>query len=103
MDISENLDVVKDSGTDVAIKVGSMVEVDLASGPAFATVRWIGSLPNMPCRMAGLELVLVNTDLYWLPFGKCPCLIPLFVLCVTICIYYHGIEKVGKNTITSNI
>lgn len=67
MDISENLDVVKDSGADVAIKVGSMVEVDLASGPAFATVRWIGSLPNMPCRMAGLELVLVNTDLYWLP------------------------------------
>lgn len=65
MDISESPEVVKDPGADVAIKVGSMVEVDLAKGPALATVQWIGSLPDRPSRMAGLELVLINTDLFW--------------------------------------
>lgn len=65
MEISGNTDVLKDPGADAAIKLGSTVEVTLAKGPTFATVRWIGSLPDMPSRMAGLELVLVNTDLFW--------------------------------------
>ncbi|XP_026789182.3 ubiquitin carboxyl-terminal hydrolase CYLD isoform X1 [Pangasianodon hypophthalmus] len=56
MDISDSPDMVKDPGADVALKVGSVVEVNLAKGPAFATVRWIGSLPDRPSRMAGLEL-----------------------------------------------
>lgn len=56
MVISESPDMVNDPGADMDIKVGSTVEVNLAKSPAFATVRWIGSLPNMPSRMAGLEL-----------------------------------------------
>lgn len=63
VDISESPD--KDPGADGHIQVGSTVEVNLAGGPAYATVRWIGSLPNRLSRMAGLELVLVNTDLFW--------------------------------------
>lgn len=65
MVISESPDMDKDPGADMDIKVGSTVEVHLAKSPAFATVRWIGSLPNMPSRMAGLELVLINTDTFW--------------------------------------
>lgn len=61
--VSESPD--KDPGADGCIRVGSTVEVHLAGGPAYATVRWIGSLPNMQNRMAGLELVLINTDLFW--------------------------------------
>ncbi|KAG7326262.1 hypothetical protein KOW79_009663 [Hemibagrus wyckioides] len=56
MDISDSPDTVKDPSADVAIKLGSRVVVHLANGAAFATVRWIGSLPNMSSRMAGLEL-----------------------------------------------
>lgn len=63
MAVSESPD--KDPGADGCIRVGSTVEVRLAGGPAYATVRWIGSLPNMQNRMAGLELVLINTDLFW--------------------------------------
>lgn len=65
MDISDSPDTVKDPSADVAIKLGSRVVVHLANGAAFATVRWIGSLPNMSSRMAGLELVLINPDLFW--------------------------------------
>ncbi|XP_047669331.1 ubiquitin carboxyl-terminal hydrolase CYLD isoform X2 [Tachysurus fulvidraco] len=56
MDISESPDTVKDPSADGAIKLGSRVVVNLANGASFATVRWIGSLPNMPSKMAGLEL-----------------------------------------------
>ncbi|XP_053355388.1 ubiquitin carboxyl-terminal hydrolase CYLD [Clarias gariepinus] len=56
MDISENRDTAQDSGADGAIKVGSTVMVNLATGPAYGTVRWTGSLPNMSSSMAGLEL-----------------------------------------------
>lgn len=65
MDISENRDTAQDSGADGAIKVGSTVMVNLATGPAYGTVRWTGSLPNMSSSMAGLELVLINTALFW--------------------------------------
>ncbi|GAA6065036.1 ubiquitin carboxyl-terminal hydrolase CYLD isoform X1 [Tachysurus ichikawai] len=54
MDISESPDT--DPSADVAIKLGSRVVVNLANGASFATVRWIGSLPNMSSKMAGLEL-----------------------------------------------
>lgn len=56
MDIPESSNVIKDPSVDAAIKVGSTVVVNLAKGPAFATVRWLGSLPNKPNRIAGLEL-----------------------------------------------
>ncbi|KAK3574703.1 hypothetical protein QTP86_015398 [Hemibagrus guttatus] len=56
MDISDSPDVVKDPSADVAIKLGSRVEVILGNGASFATVRWIGFLPNRPSKMAGLEL-----------------------------------------------
>ncbi|XP_060723550.1 ubiquitin carboxyl-terminal hydrolase CYLD [Tachysurus vachellii] len=56
MDISESPDTVKDPSADVAINLGSRVVVNLANGASFATVRWIGSLPNMSSKMAGLEL-----------------------------------------------
>lgn len=63
MDISESPDT--DPSADVAIKLGSRVVVNLANGASFATVRWIGSLPNMSSKMAGLELVLINPKLFW--------------------------------------
>ncbi|KAI5614619.1 ubiquitin carboxyl-terminal hydrolase CYLD-like, partial [Silurus asotus] len=56
MDISKSPDIVKDPAAEVAIKVGSTVEVILAKGPCYATVRWIGLLPDMSGTMAGLEL-----------------------------------------------
>ncbi|XP_030647001.1 ubiquitin carboxyl-terminal hydrolase CYLD [Chanos chanos] len=40
----------------VDITKGSLVEVTLATGPAFGIVRWIGNLPSLPGVRAGLEL-----------------------------------------------
>lgn len=65
MEISESPDVDKDLDVGMAIKVGSMVKVHLAKGPVFGTVRWIGYLRDRTDEMAGLELVLVNTDPFW--------------------------------------
>lgn len=65
MEISESPDVGRDPGAEMALNVGSTVEVNLAKGPTFATVRWIGTLPDMSSRRVGLELVLVDTDLFW--------------------------------------
>lgn len=64
-DISESPNVVEDQSADAAIKVGSRVMVNLANGATFATVRWIGLVPHKSYRMAGLELVLITTDLIW--------------------------------------
>ncbi|KAI4880818.1 hypothetical protein NFI96_031833 [Prochilodus magdalenae] len=56
MDISENPEMVKFLGGNEHITMNSMVEVDLAKGPVYGTVRWIGHLPGKTDLMAGLEL-----------------------------------------------
>ncbi|TSL22069.1 Ubiquitin carboxyl-terminal hydrolase CYLD [Bagarius yarrelli] len=56
VDISEGSHADKDPNLDATIKVGSRVKVNLNKGPAFATVRWLGSIPDKPNKIAGLEL-----------------------------------------------
>uniref|UniRef100_A0A8B9H2G3 ubiquitinyl hydrolase 1 n=1 Tax=Astyanax mexicanus TaxID=7994 RepID=A0A8B9H2G3_ASTMX len=51
-DESEKMDTSKNP----EINLNSVVEVDLAKGPTYGTVRWIGHLPEKTDLMAGLEL-----------------------------------------------
>ncbi|XP_076871017.1 ubiquitin carboxyl-terminal hydrolase CYLD isoform X2 [Brachyhypopomus gauderio] len=56
IDFSESPEIANDLGHRVSIEVGSMVEVDLAKGPVYGTVRWIGSLSGSNDTRVGLEL-----------------------------------------------
>ncbi|XP_072540400.1 ubiquitin carboxyl-terminal hydrolase CYLD isoform X2 [Salminus brasiliensis] len=56
MDTSGSPEIPKHLGGNADIDVNSMVEVDLAKGPTYGTVKWIGYLPGKSDLMAGLEL-----------------------------------------------
>ncbi|XP_066522759.1 ubiquitin carboxyl-terminal hydrolase CYLD [Hoplias malabaricus] len=57
IDTIESPDMAKfNAGGNAHMSLSSMVEVDLAQGPAYGTIRWIGYLPGKPDLMAGLEL-----------------------------------------------
>lgn len=48
----------------LGLGVDSLVEVTLAIGPGYGTIRWIGTLPGQIGTYAGLELVhCLNTGL----------------------------------------
>ena len=58
VDVPEKEGLIPDLGRD------SLVQIRLATGPAYGTIRWIGRLPDLGHTMAGIELVgQVNTDL----------------------------------------
>ena len=49
--------IVHHATADPQLEEESMVEVTTTAAPLYGVIKWIGNLPHVPYRIAGVELV----------------------------------------------